>query len=662
MELLPIENNDPSIIDVTTEKSLIPSDEILGIKDESREITLLNSEGILTKLAGGVPYWSQRFIFDARDVRYISRNSKWFYDLLKEKFINGINIDVEGNTNYIFLLLFQLLDETKDNDLLERLIKRLIKAYPFIKSFAVYHLIRKLEDDFALRDPLFNQAVNIILRSNIVGADIIKEELMISSIRAEKILEQLQENEIITKPDDNGKCTILINHEDSVKPILDNLTTQHLVENFPDYYWSLGQRYGAKLNLNSLELRILDSIRFQENNFTSIGEIREAIIKLFLVTIRELEKQYKAIGSSLKDEMKILREEIATKYFHYKKTSQKYFYWKSISSGIIFHNILKLIENIFRDIYNVKRKAIPEKYCYLIDIQDSRGLNMFTEVRKIALENVEYRDLSVSTELILNAQNVNRWKFEFDEILKSSKNGQEFMDSVDNLIERNIKNLNYPLIYFESIKKVQTYDASLALIFYLLYVKACKEISNITQLRPFPKSVQNKIFKNLDQIIEFNAIIKVYIEKNNFEETYKEIKSILKPKRKLIELDSKSIKEVSKSHDSTVGLLNEYLGSDDDEGSEIELGNKKVHVSENLVLSVKLTEFQVELIRMFVDNDYFLTLEKIKQYADTKGYFLNQLVNGINEVYYELLDDNIIYEENGVFIMDKEYYKEINSQ
>jgi len=127
-----INNYDESIIDVT---------------DKSYQINLNSS---LKKHNDGVPYWAHHYIYSYSELKDASVEQKKFYFFFKDKFLNGEYLDLEGNTNYAFILLFNLLDEYehhKDIAKLEKQLKDLGRNYPKTKSYGISFLIQKMDDN-----------------------------------------------------------------------------------------------------------------------------------------------------------------------------------------------------------------------------------------------------------------------------------------------------------------------------------------------------------------------------------------------------------------------------------------------------------------------------------------------------------------------------------
>ena len=64
----------------------------------------------LTKYEKGVPYWKHQYVYSYSEISGATKEQRDFYNFFKYRFLKGEYIDVEGNSNYPFILLFDLLD------------------------------------------------------------------------------------------------------------------------------------------------------------------------------------------------------------------------------------------------------------------------------------------------------------------------------------------------------------------------------------------------------------------------------------------------------------------------------------------------------------------------------------------------------------------------
>ena len=60
-----------------------------------------------------VPDWEHRYIYSAEDIQYANQEQKAFYEYFRNEFLKGNIVDINGNTNYAFVLMFELINVAK---------------------------------------------------------------------------------------------------------------------------------------------------------------------------------------------------------------------------------------------------------------------------------------------------------------------------------------------------------------------------------------------------------------------------------------------------------------------------------------------------------------------------------------------------------------------
>ncbi|MFN2439000.1 MAG: hypothetical protein ABR503_07355, partial [Chitinophagaceae bacterium] len=87
----------------------------------------------MKKYSTGVPYWAHHYVYSYSEINNATTEQKMFYGIFKNSFLNNEYFDLEGNTNYAFILLFDLLNEYenhKDIPGLEKQLQALGQYYP----------------------------------------------------------------------------------------------------------------------------------------------------------------------------------------------------------------------------------------------------------------------------------------------------------------------------------------------------------------------------------------------------------------------------------------------------------------------------------------------------------------------------------------------------
>lgn len=206
-------------------------DSIIDISGHSYKINLNNN---LKKYSSGVPYWAHRYIYSYSELNSALVEQRKFYGIFKINFLNGVYFDLEGNMNYAFILLFDLLndyDYHKNISKLESQLKILGQCYPKTKFYGISFLNKKMgldSDD-------------------------------VSSFKAE-----------------------------------DSYSYQLYNSNYEYDYWKLGSKYKSKLNLNDEEVSLLNKLWYPNNNFCSIEFCCLEVLKLYIAVIFELKAKYES--------------------------------------------------------------------------------------------------------------------------------------------------------------------------------------------------------------------------------------------------------------------------------------------------------------------------------------------------------------------------------
>lgn len=131
---------DDSIIDVSDLMSTL----IGNIKITSEYQTSSSSSSY-----SSVPYWSHQYVYSYDEINYATQEQRNFYDKFRTEFLKGNVLSLNGNTNYAFILLFDLLNDFevhKDYKKIAYQLEMLGNTFPRTKSYCVSFLLKKLEE------------------------------------------------------------------------------------------------------------------------------------------------------------------------------------------------------------------------------------------------------------------------------------------------------------------------------------------------------------------------------------------------------------------------------------------------------------------------------------------------------------------------------------
>ena len=285
-------------IEVTTTNSNILENDDSIIDVTGNVYNIINPQNCLVKYSEGVPTWKHQYVYSSSEIKYATSEQVKFYNFFKYRFLKGEYIDIEGNSNYSFILLFELIDDYENHKNLlqvERQLEELGQYYPKTKPYLYTSLIKKLEQ---------------------IG--------------------------------DSGPIEQLKNKQ-STTPF--QYKNPHSQFSFEENYWGLGTKYQKELNLLNDEVEILNTVSYYSNTFFDIKYCGTEIIKLFLALRKELDIKYKSEGTDLNSNVADIADIIVTKQLKYRPNTESYKYTIETYKRVIYTAILKNCENSVREKY-----------------------------------------------------------------------------------------------------------------------------------------------------------------------------------------------------------------------------------------------------------------------------------------------------------------------
>lgn len=443
-----------------------------------------------------------------------------------------------------------------------------------------------------------------------------------------------------------------------------------------DYdYWRLGSKYKTKLKLKDEEVRLLNKLWYPSNNFCSIEYCCIEILKLFLNVVTVLKANYISEGTSIEAEFLSVADVIARKHFKYKNGSQNYKYCIESTTNEFYSHIFKHCENAVREYYGHKRKLNTDTYYTTVEAKTEFETKIISKVSELLPKLITKVSLpDEKTEIELNSQNANRWKIKFEELIKNyNSDPKAFINSIATLGKLNKKNPSIENIFFEASKFISKFDKESALSLYIQYLYYDLKSTTFDN-KQLTKTIQKNLFKTNEQLHNFEKIVSELIKDKDLEKALKNVSKVYEIKRRKIQLDTTSIKEVQEQHKGTVELLNEYLKDDfEDENNSIksqEINNEEIKIeitqkSEETIQSGFVSELSfspihISTLELFSKNNFSVPQSEIEAFAKSKGIFKNQLIESLNEICYNLLDDILIEEEDDFYIIHKNYFQRIS--
>ena len=470
----------------------------------------------------------------------------------------------------------------------------------------------------------------------------------------------------------------LIGDKDGIErvKVQENSSTNYYSGDYTVEY-RLGKQYKDKLNLSSQEVSCLNKFWNPSNVFLGIEGCCIETIKLYLATLKELNKQLKKKETTIANEVEFFKTE--TQKYHNSNNNP---YWgydasylKEKAETEVYLTIFKRAENTVRQSFGHKRKIVSEfPYSDQPLIQEFENrlgfyVNQILQTFSISIEKPDEK-----TEIELNAQNINRWKIKFEQLEKSisETNQIEFINGIYALEKSNQKNPAIENIFFEASKVVAKYNKVESLKFYIYYLYY--DLKSIKfDNKQMAKTIQKNLFKTNDQLHDFQIVVADLLNNKDLNKALDEVSKIYQPKRKKIKIDETVIKEVQLQDKEAVELLNEYLDDEyEDDYTNVkssQINNEEIKLeitaktsdlkSSPFIKEIFLNEDQLVTLTMFAEKSFSIPSIDIDNFCKTKGVFKNQLIDSINESCYEVLDDVLIEEDNDMYTLNESYYKKI---
>lgn len=587
-----------------------------SIIDVTNQVYKIKTETDIFKTNYEVPYWKHQYVYSYAELEHATPDQKKFYAVFKSNFISGVYLDLEGNNNYAFILLFDLLNEFdlhKNIAILKSDLEKIGLHYTKTKSYANSFLVNKLNE---------------------TGH---KDEAL-----------KLQEQ----------------NFEYYYNRSID----------YDTFDWR--DKYKKSLNLSADDVTLLNKIWYPNNNFINIEFCCNEVIKLYITTISLLKEKFKTEGTTLEEELINIADIIARKHYRYRTGSQNYKYSIDPSVTELYNTIFKYCENCVRDVYAHKRKlntVLKYSHDEVTAVIEDKIVSKLDTILPTLSANITQPDNA--TELELNTQNTTRWKSVFAEITANfTGTAEEFFEEMVVLGNANQNNPSVENIFFEASKFIakQNKEAALKLYVYYLYHDLKSATFDNKQLT---KTVQKNLFDTNEQLQSFEQIISELINDKNLDKALNSVTNVYAIKRKKIQLDRTTIKEVQQLHSGTVELLNEYLRDDfeDDNNTikaeeisteeiQLEITSKTKETEQSIYLTDLLfNATHIAVLELFTKNSLSILQSEMEAFAKENAIFKNQIIDHINEMCYETLDDVLIEEDDDYYTILPEYFNQIRN-
>jgi hypothetical protein len=561
-----------------------------------------------------VPYWEHQYIYSYSEINQASHIQRQFYFRFRKKFLNGECLDLNGNINYAFILLFDLLndyDKFGNIAMLEIHLKLLGLYYPKTKSYANSFLIQRMKKSG-------------------------------DNESAERIWEE-----------EHDYWKLGSKHKDELN--LNRKEVKHLNKLYytSNKFNSIGFCMSEIIKLYCSVLKELENKCVQEGA-TIESEITSAanlILQKRHPYLQDNERKYR-IDS-------IVGELYTFVFKHCENAVREcYGYKTKLHISLQFES-----EN-----QTAYKTEFISNAIGLIPVFTPSISLMDTDKEKMFYANLTGLWKTRMKELKRNYNNDS--KHFFDSVIRLSELNSHssesiFYDATTFMLkhdrETTIKLYFYYLNISTNNYKILTGKRLHALIVNQNWEEAVKILKNdhpvLLQIYELNTKIINSLFNNKEQVDAFKEVLRTLVWGKNLDEAVSCVPSIY---RKKIQVDNKLITEVQQRHAESVAILNEYLKDEsEDENNIIDSTEVNIGKTEADTGDIGFSQIQLATLFLFTENNLSVLQCDMEAFAKSRGVLKNQLVESINELCYESLDDVLIDEDDKSYTINPDYYQKV---
>ncbi len=310
----------------------------------------------------------------------------------------------------------------------------------------------------------------------------------------------------------------------------------------------------------------------------------------------------------------------------------------------------------FKDLFYYCNYVLREKYICGLPEKDTIDFleSVLPDVDKAEIRKLAdtWDRLTEEEDKMLFRDDSGRWELFYNKLVENYSDGEAFYGAIVKLESMCITITSKRNIYYKAYRFAVDKDKLVSLRLYIHYLSIGSESETFKHLN-ISRSNQKILFANKVQKEKFDKIVGRFKRDGNISKALDNVDDVFKVKRKKIELDADKIQSARKDLNEVVNLLNEYLDEEEVSASQSDIAPVAVLSEQDSV--------QSEFIQFFIDNGYKLSQQEIDIFANRKGVFKSQLIEGINEEFYEELDDLLIEEDGDCYILNENYYAAIKA-
>lgn len=593
----------------------------MGEKISRTDDSIIDVSNIVTSLLGNIkvtsesrsanisaPYWPHRYVYSYSDLNTANAEQRKFYNVFKTEFLKGNFLFLNGNTNYSFILMFDLLNEfavNKDFQKIEEQLEDLGNNYPITKSYCVSFLIQRLED-YNMND----EAQEYREKNNVYDYDYWKlgkryQKILDLSTKQENTLNKIWfQNNVFTEIE---FCKLEV-----LKQFL--RATEHLEQNFT----SVDNSFDNQIDeLTDLIVRKYYRYRKGSQNYkysfeTVQGQIYGHILKLSENNVRESYSNKRKLTA----EFNYSNPEIYNVYFEKVITKLDVFFPEdkiNIDSPNLETEKLLNESNTTR--WKFKFDKIVQKYSNVADYEQQIIVLADENIKNPSVENIFYE----ASKFMAKTDKVASLRLYIYYINKDLNSAKFDNKQMNKTIQKSLFKTNEQLNDFEKI------------------------LSNFITNKDIEATLE-----------EINSIYlpkrkKIFIDKHTIEEVKKQHSGT-------VDLLNEYLQD--EYEDENIVITSEEIANKDE--VQINIVSKNLEpVHSKYLNEISLTEMQTGVLGIFEKNSFNISQSDLEDYLKDQNLLMSSTVDAINEVCFDVLDDVLIEEDNDYFTINTDYYKKL---
>lgn len=581
------------------------SNSVVDVTNLSYAIPRAETQISLTRCPSGVPYWEHQYVYGVSELDYASKSQKAFYQYFRNAFLNEVLIDIEGNSNYAFILLFDLQNQ-----------------------YRTHRNILRLEDGFS-------KLAKICPATSTYSREMLREA-MTSADDSEGLrrLRERQQEEEYWRFGSKFKRRLGLKFDDV--ELLNNLPYPR--SNFVEIdYCSIEIIKLYLATIEKLKLECIANHTTLDKEFERIADV--VARKHFRYRVNSYNYQW-AVQSVTENIYSIVfrhcENAVRESYGHKRKLNTN-IYNSPQAKAEIDASVVSKIEWIIQAVVHTISPPDESTEIVLNGLNTNRWKVKFNELTS----DQPIRAKQFVTDLIelgrLNQRNPSVENIFFE--------GSKYISKFDKEAALSL----YMHYLHHDLRSIKVDNKK--------FTKTIQKVLFRTneQLHEFERIVSDFISdRRLEKAL--SAIPQIYLAKR------KEIKLDIGAIQDAHSKHSSTVGLLNEYlqdefEDDQNSIVSKEIS---DYEVQIEIAQKcSTTQSAEPVGDVALNSNQMELLLLFAKSSFYLQQDDAESFARFHGVFRNQLIESINETCYEILDDILIEEEDDNYIVNPEYFKRI---